>query len=466
MRIRSLTERVLLLATLWSIVALITIAVVISTLYRQGAERAFNHLLHAQLFNVINSISIGDDGNLTGTPELGDLKFSQPATGWYWLVEPVGSFSSVRLTSTSLGVNSLPVPSPADVPFDESYERFYELTDYAGNRLRVDETEVVLDNSDKAARFRVTGNLSELEAEIAAFDRRLYLALAVFGIVGLVLNALGILFGLRPLKDAKQALERIRAGSTDTLEGEFPREILPLVNEVNALIDSNRRIVDRARMQVGNLAHSLKTPIAVLVNEARSLPPEQGRLVQSQTDAMQAQVTSYLNRARIAAQQGSVLARCDVTPVLERMVRVMRKLNPTITFTLDIKPDNLMLALEAQDLEETVGNLMENAARFAKSHVVVTAKPAGQGEVSVDGARRSIIMVCVEDDGPGLEADEVDEAMKRGRRLDETRPGSGLGLSIVKEISLEYQGSFALDRSPMGGLRAKLLLPGVTRETV
>ncbi|MBP1850889.1 signal transduction histidine kinase [Rhizobium halophytocola] len=453
------------MATLWSAVALITIAIVISALYRQGAERSFNHLLHAQLFNVINSITIGDDGNLNGSPELGDLKFSQPATGFYWLVEPLGSFASVRLTSTSLGVNSLPVPSVAEIPFDENYERFYELRDYAGNRLRVDETEVVLDNSDQAARFRVTGNLNELEGEIARFERRLYIALAVFGIVGLALNAFGILSGLRPLKDAKQALERIRAGAANELEGNFPREILPLVNEVNALIDSNRRIVDRARMQVGNLAHSLKTPIAVLINEARTLPPEQGQLVRSQTDAMQAQVTSYLNRARIAAQQGSVLARCEVAPVLERMVRVMRKLNPATEFTLHIDPPGLMLALEAQDLEETVGNLLENAARYAEGRVSVSAVAEGSQEPAADGTRRHLVMVTVEDDGPGLEPHQAAEAMKRGRRLDETRPGSGLGLSIVKEISLEYQGSFELDRSRMGGLRARLLLPGVTRET-
>jgi Signal transduction histidine kinase len=466
MRVRSLTERVLLLATLWSALALVTIAVVISALYRQGAERAFNDLLHAHLFNVINAVSIGEDGNLTGNPELGNLRFSQPASGWYWLAEPLGTFASVRLTSTSLGVNNLPVAGLVDAPFDENYERFYEVQDYAGNKLRVAETEVVLDGESRAARFRVAGNLTDVEEDIAAFQQRLYIALAIFGFGGLALNALAILYGLRPLVGAKRALERIRTGEAASLEGEFPREIMPLVNEVNALIESNRRIVERARMQVGNLAHSLKTPIAVLLNESRALPDQQAEVVKSQAEAMQAQVSSYLNRARIAAQRESVLARCELDQVAERLIRVMRKLNPATTFTFAPEPPGLALAMEQQDIEEVLGNLLENSARYAKARVTVTARPLPADEPGGDGVRRSWIELVVEDDGPGLEPDQITEALKRGRRLDESRPGTGLGLSIVKEISSEYQGTFSLSRASLGGLQARLKLPAVIRESV
>lgn len=466
MRVRSLTERVLLLATLWSAVALVTIAVVISALYRQGAERSFNNLLRAHLFNVINAISISDDGNLNGYVELGNLRFSQPASGWYWLVEPLGTFASVRLTSNSLGVNNLTVQSVVEAPFDENYERFYEVRDYAGNRVRVVETEVVLDGESHAARFRVAGNLTDVEQDISAFQQRLYIALAIFGFGGLGLNALAILYGLAPLVGAKRALERIRAGEAASLEGDFPREILPLVNEVNALIESNRRIVERARMQVGNLAHSLKTPIAVLLNEARILPGQQAEVVKSQAEAMQVQVSSYLNRARIAAQRESVLARCELDPVADRLIRVMRKLNPATIFVFSPEPAGLVLAMEQQDLEEILGNLLENSARYAKSRVTVTARLLPSEEPVGDAVRRSWIEVVVEDDGPGLEPDQITEALKRGRRLDESRPGSGLGLSIVKEISSEYQGTFSLSRASLGGLHARLKLPAVTRESV
>nr|CAD6420939.1 sensor histidine kinase [Rhizobium sp. Q54] len=462
---RSLTARVLLLATLWSGLALVVIALVISALYRQSAERAFTDLLRAQLYNVINSVSIGEDNNLVGNPQLGDLRYSQPETGWYWIIEPLGTFAAAPLSSPSLGVSKIAVPTILAVPFNNRYERFYPVVDAFGNNVLVAETEVVLDSEGRAARFRVAGNLDAMEEDIRVFDRSLYIALAVFGLGSLVVNGAAILFGLRPLDRARRALGKIRRGEAERLEGEFPREVLPLVNEINALIESNRRIVDRARMQVGNLAHSLKTPLAVLLNEARSLDPSHGELIESQAEAMQAQVQSYLNRARIAAQRESVLVRTEAEPVLERLVRVMRRLNPDKEFSLSIDA-GAVLAMEQQDFEETVGNLLENAARFCRTGVWISATAAADaraGDVA-DGPRRTWLEVSVEDDGPGLAPEQIGEAMKRGRRFDESRPGAGLGLSIVREIAGEYQGRFELERSRRGGLRATLLLPSVTKD--
>lgn len=464
MRIKSLTARVLLLTTIWSTVALVVIGLVISTLYRKSAERSFEDLLRAQLYNVINSVTIGDQGALAGSPQLGDLRFAQPKTGWYWLVEPLGTYTSAPLVSPSLGVSSLPVLSVLEAPFDKSYERYYGVTDEFGNHVQVAETEVVLDTDGRAARFRVTGNTNVVEDDVRAFSHSLYLALAGFGLGSLIVNALAILYGLKPLDKARAALERIRTGESEKLQGEFPREILPLANEVNALIESNRRIIERARMQVGNLAHSLKTPIAVLLNEARVLERSHGDLVRSQAESMQGQVQSYLNRARIAAQRDSVLARTEAEPALERLVRVMRRLNVEKEFELSVSPNNLAVAMEQQDLEETVGNLLENAARFAGHKVRVVAGEAPEDVKGTDAARRHWVELVVEDDGPGLEPDEIREAMKRGRRLDESKPGTGLGLSIVSEITSEYQGRLELSRGSWGGLKASLILPGVTKD--
>ena len=237
-----------------------------------------------------------------------------------------------------------------------------------------------------------------------------------------------------------------------------------MAQEVNALIDSNRRVVERARMQVGNLAHSLKTPIAVLLNDAEQMQAPHGELVRSQAEIMRGQVQSYLNRARIAAQRDSILARTEAEPVLERLVRVMRKLNPDIEFALSIRQPGLRLAMEAQDVEETIGNLVENAARFARERIAIAAAAAPKGVGGDDPARRAWIRIVIDDDGPGLEPDQIQEAMKRGRRLDESKPGTGLGLSIVSEIVSEYKGVFSLSRAPSGGLRAELVLPGMGRE--
>nr|WP_314087583.1 HAMP domain-containing sensor histidine kinase [uncultured Shinella sp.] len=464
-RSRSLTFRVLFLASLWAALALIAIAVVISTLYRQSAEKSFRDLLRAQLYNVINSVSTDEATRLSGTPQLGDLRFFQPKSGWYWIVEPIGgALATETLTSASLGTGSIPIPDTDSIPFDTRYERFYTTIDSFGNDVEVGETEVVLDDEGRTARFRVVGNRDVLEQDIDDFAGSLYLALAGFGVGSLMLNAAAILIGLRPLDRARKALEKIRAGESEQLDGDFPREILPLASEVNALIDSNRRIVERARMQVGNLAHSLKTPIAVLLNESRLISAPQGDLVKTQAEAMQSQVQSYLNRARIAAQRESVLARTEAQPVLERLVRVMRRLNAETEFPLTVDPPGLVLAMEQQDVEETVGNLLENAARYALTVVTLRVFVAPAEVRGNDEGRKNWVVIEVEDDGPGLEPDQIREAMKRGKRLDESKPGTGLGLSIVSEIASEYQGTFGLSRGAGGGLLARLVLPAVTKD--
>lgn len=458
MVIRSLTARVLAVSTVWAVVALVVIGVVISELYRQGSERGFKDLLRAQLFNVVNSISVNEKTVLSGSPQLGDLRFSQPQTGWYWIVDPIGEFDTPPLISTSLGNGKLPIASVDEIPFDTGYVRFYTTKDPFGNEVEVSETEVVLDIQGHTARFRVAGNRDVLEADINRFTRNLTIALSIFGFGGLGMNALTILFGLKPLDQVRRSLEKIRAGESERLDGAFPREIQPLASEVNALIDSNRRIVERARMQVGNLAHSLKTPIAVLLNEARVLEASHGELVRTQVDAMQTQVQSYLSRARIAAQRESVLARTEAQPALERLVRVMRKLNPDKQVHLSINPPGLVLAMELQDVEETVGNLLENAARHARGEVWLNVRPA-PSEAHAKEVGRQWIVLDVDDDGPGLDPDQIALAMKRGKRLDESKPGTGLGLSIVSEIVREYQGSITLSRRDEGGLRAELILP-------
>ena len=463
---RSLTACVLLLATTWSAVALVVISIVISQLYRQSAERSFTDLLRAQLYNVINSVTIGEDNKLIGNPQLGDLRFSQPETGWYWIIEPLGTFAATAISSSSLGTSNITVPSILQAPFNNRYERFYPTRDAFGNHVLVAETEVVLDGEGRAARFRVSGNLDAVEDDIRSFSRSLYIALGVFGIGSLIVNGLAILYGLQPLDAARRSLERVRRSEAEHLEGEFPREIMPLANDINALIESNRRIVERARMQVGNLAHSLKTPIAVLLNESRMLDKVQSDLVRSQAETMQAQVQSYLNRARIAAQRNSLLARTDIEPVLERLVRVMRRLNPDKEFHLSVYPPGAALALEQQDVEETIGNLLENSARFCRTGVWVTAALATAPPEKAEGeaAKRPWIEMAVEDDGPGLNPDQITEAVKRGRRLDESKPGAGLGLSIVSEIVSEYQGELEMTRGVRGGLRTQLLLPGMIKE--
>lgn len=448
---RSLAFRVVAFSTVWAIVTLVVIFTLIATLYRQASERGFDSLLSAHLFNLIGSVGISDSGELTGSPDLGDLRFSEPNSGWYWSVLPASEGVTGERHSSSM-TEEIPSPSVAEVPFNSAFQRTYTIEGIHGEELQVFESEFVLDAKNRAARFRVMGNETELEAEIATFQRRLLTYLSLFGVGMISINAIAILFGLQPLRRVREALAMVREGTAQRLTGRFPTEIEPLANETNALIENNRRIVERSRTQVGNLAHSLKTPLAVLVNEGRALGGEKGRLIAEQTASMQKQIDHYLQRARVAAQRDSVVYRTPVAPLVGRMVRVMQKLNPAVGLSLSLPGEDIVFAGEREDLEELLGNLLENAMKWARSAVRVSLVGApGDSE-------EGLFEISIEDDGPGIPEEKAREALKRGRRLDETKPGTGLGLAIVADLVNEYGGTLALERSGLGGLKAVVRL--------
>lgn len=449
-RANSLAFRVVAFSTLWALVALVVIATIISALFRQASERGFESLLTAHLFNLISSVGVSDGGALQGEPNLGDLRFTVPRSGWYWSVEPVSGVSG-RLASLSL-TQPLGSPTPQEAPFNAQFQRSYLADGLAGEALEVFESEFVLDQDNRVARFRVMGNRSELEADIAAFDHKLYLYLSLFGIGMIAINALAILIGLHPLRRVRRSLAEIRAGAAQRLDGDFPREIAPLANETNELIESNRRIVERSRTQVGNLAHSLKTPLAVLTNEARSIGGTKGALIAEQAAAMRQQVEHYLQRARMAAQRDTIVFRTPVGTTLGRMVRVMAKLNPDTRLTFSMPDGEIVFTGEKEDLEEIAGNLLENAMKWARGAVAVTVTADAPDE------QPRMFTFTIEDDGPGIPEERTREALTRGRRLDETKPGTGLGLAIVADLVKEYGGRLHLARSPLGGLKAAVSL--------
>ncbi|TPJ45253.1 histidine kinase [Mesorhizobium sp. B2-6-6] len=447
---RSLTFRVIAFSTVWAILTLIVIFTLITTLYRQASERGFDSLLSAHLFNLIGSIGISDTGALTGAPDLGDLRFSEPNSGWYWSVEPASEGVHGNLHSSSM-TRTIPSPDVADVPFNANFQRSYAAQGIDGEELVVFESEFVLDAKNRAARFRVMGNKTELEQEIATFQRRLLTYLSLFGVGMIAINAIAILLGLQPLRRVRNALAMVREGTAQRLDGQFPAEIEPLANETNALIENNRRIVERSRTQVGNLAHSLKTPLAVLLNEGRALGGAKGQLIAEQAASMQKQVDHYLQRARVAAQRDSVVYRTPIAPLVQRMVRVLQKLNPQTNLSLSLPPIEIVFAGEREDLEELLGNLLENAMKWAKSAVSISVVPVGDKD-------DNMFEIAIEDDGPGIPEEKAREALKRGRRLDETKPGTGLGLAIVADLVNEYGGILLLERSGMGGLKAVVRL--------
>lgn len=445
---KSLAARVVTFSTIWAVLALVVIATVVSALFREASHRGFESLLSANLFNLIASVNVVDS-ELIGSPELGDARYSTPGSGWYWQVLPVSGRLRGELRSVSL-LGDIASPSAALVAFDARFQRRYAASGPAGESVAVLEAEIVLGEADDIARFRVMGNLDDLNAEIAAFNRQVYIYLTLFGLGMIGINAAAILLGLQPLGKVRDALAKVREGTAQRLDGAFPTEIQPLASETNALIESNRRILERSRTQVGNLAHSLKTPLAVILNEGRAIGGSKGKLIGEQAAAMQQQVEHYLQRARIAAQRDSVVFRTPVEPVLERMVRVMGKLNPTVALTLRTPEQDVVFAGEREDLEELTGNLLENAMKWARSTVIVSVSTEDAGAEDEAATFR----IAIDDDGPGIPEDKAREALKRGRRLDETKPGTGLGLAIVADLVEEYGGALRLERSELGGLRA------------
>jgi signal transduction histidine kinase len=257
-----------------------------------------------------------------------------------------------------------------------------------------------------------------------------------------------IRYGLRPLHEIQDKLHDVRSGKRENLDGAYPSELSPVVREINTLIAHNRKVVERARTQVGNLAHALKTPLAVLMNESRGDDRVSG-LVRRQTEAMSSSVNQYLKRAQAAAQAEVLGARAPVSEAVEDIARMLERLHRSKGIAIDVTADpKAIFRGERGDLDELVGNLLENAAKWCKSRVRVQVARTGD-----------MVEVTVDDDGPGLRVEDRAKALERGKRLDESAPGTGLGLSIVTELADIYGGHFHLEDSPLGGLRARLELP-------
>jgi signal transduction histidine kinase len=296
-----------------------------------------------------------------------------------------------------------------------------------------------------------------MEASLGSFRTRLSLSLALAGIGLLAVTLFQIRFGLLPLHKVEQGLAAIRSGEAVRLDAGLPQEIEPLQEELNALLKSNQEIVERARTHVGNLAHALKTPLAVMVNEARDDASPLARKVAEQAELMHTHVNLYLERARMAARIGVIGRVTEVGPVAETIVRALERIyrDRQITFTVNC-PAGTRVQGERQDLEEMLGNLLDNAAKWASSKVLLTAMLVAPNAAA--GAP-SWLQIRVDDDGPGLTPDQLAEPIRRGRRLDETKPGSGLGHSIVADLAHSYGGKLELQRAEAGGLSARLTLP-------
>ncbi len=457
MRVNSLSFRLLASSSLIAVVLLALAAFLLNALFQQALERNFDQRLKAALDGILANVELSSDGTPKLQGPIADTRFSLPLSGWYWQVTVPGK-PAILLASESLLEQHIAVPELAMKQRDSDRIASFSAVDSEGTQLRVIEQRLKLFGSQQDYSFLVAGNFDELKSEVASFRQTLFTVLGLLG-AGLLLALLGqVRFGLRPLAEMQHALNDIRGGKIEMLHDDFPGEIQPVADELNLLMQANFEIIERARMQVGNLAHALKTPISVLTNEARDNKGPLADKVKEQIDVMRDQVNLYLDRARRAARAQTIGSATDVEPVLHSLARTLTRINRDrdLKITVDA-PTTLRFRGERQDLEEMVGNVMDNACKWAKTRIHVKAQQLPPG--AEDG--RSWMMVTVDDDGPGIPAAKRIDALKRGQRLDESKPGSGLGMSIISETASMYGGDIELADSEWRGLRFNLKLPSI-----
>lgn len=458
MRLNSLAFRLFATAVVSTMLILPVAGLLIYSVYWQEVEEGFNERL-SQLLTIVHADVIDGAGSQPGTPgQVGEPLFFITHSGWYWQIKPLQGAPGEIKVSPSLATFVLPSPYEAGVEPDLQGTRWMDGLGPNDQRVRIAETIYAFGEGAQAPQYSISvaGPLDWLDARVAGFGTQLAMALALAGVALVAVTLLQVRFGLLPLRAIENGLAAIRSGKATRLDGELPAEIEPLQYELNALIQSNEEIIERARTQVGNLAHALKTPLAVITNEARDDKSPLAQKVAEQAKVMRDQINHYLDRARMVAAAGSLVRVTEVLPVVEALQRALERIyrDKGIAILVDC-PEAARFQGEQHDLEEMLGNLLDNACKWARKTVrfsAVIKSPSQRG----GGSR---LIVTIEDDGPGLTTDQRRRIGKRGLRLDETKPGSGLGLSIVSDLAHMYRGRLDLADSRHGGLKAILELP-------
>ena len=436
----------------------------LGNLFRQHVETQFHAELRTHLDQLTAHISLDAQGRAQLALPLSEPRFGRPYSGYYWQVDEIGptgaSIAPALLRSRSLWDVALAVPEDA---LAEGDIHVHQVVGPQGKHLGLVERSVRIDDGPDGKphtlRLLAAADADLMAEPVSRFNGALWLALGVLG-AGLVLAAVvQVSVGLSPLRALRTALARVRGGEMPRLAGDFPVEVAPLVEEFNTVLAHNADVVERARTHAGNLAHALKTPLSVLANAAQAKEqqdPELARLVLEQIGVARRQVDYHLARAQAAAATRVPGAKTVLVPVVEGLVRVMQRIHAQREVAITVHPWPAALAFrgEAQDLQEMLGNLLDNACKWAKHRVEIGAHSEGAN-----------LTLTLDDDGPGLDVPQRDAVMRRGVRADEQVPGSGLGLAIVDDLARLYGGRVDLLDSPLGGLRAALTLPAVAERS-
>lgn len=438
----TLAFRIIALSGIWILIVLVVTAVMLVINHRDHTAQHYDAHVAMHFEELTSASYFTKNGRYKLAFSPSDPRYSELSSGWYWEVQQSGK---TLQRSLSLGEGSLSLKGilpTGDIKVHEIRGPWNEM-------LRVHVVELEIDPGHEPLLFMASAPLGGITEDVVEYSNHIILSFAALGIGLMFAVVLQVRVALKPLKAISTRISDIRAGKADRMPEDQLEDVRPLVDELNNLLDHNATLVKRARNQLGDLAHSVKNPLTVINNAAQNMSEEQKELVLQQTNDISRSVDHYLSRARTYGTEKVLGSRYSIKTATEDLVYAMQRIYQERSLDFDLTPlKGCWFKGEGQDLEEMLGNLLDNACKWAKSQVRI-------GCSTNDGR----LEILVEDDGPGIADEEYKNVMRRGRRLDESMPGHGQGLGIVKDICALYGGKLKLSRSELGGLQAKLELP-------
>ena len=449
----SLVRRLVILAAGWSLAVLLVSAIVLALLFQQAALRRFDQGLSELIDNLVAGATVNEKGQVLA-PALTDLRALRAYSGKYWQLAEPAPDGRIRILvrSRSLWDSELkaPVGVVARLAAEPGKPVTYDTKGPLEEPLRAMVSQAKLPGRDAPVIFMAAEDRSPVNRDIRSFIAATAVVFLLLGVGLMAAVVIQVRVGLNPLFALRREIARVRRGAAERVVGGYPMELTPLADELNALMAHNQEVVERQRTHVGNLAHALKTPLSVMLTEAGQQPGPLSEVVTRQAEAMRHQVDHHLRRARAAARTQGSGERTSVAEVLDELSRTLERIFQDKGVSIDWDAaDDLFFQGERQDLLELAGNAMENGCKWCRSRVRVRAQELGPER----------LRLVIEDDGPGLTPEGREAALRRGARLDESAPGSGLGLNIIDELARAYGGLLKLGESRLGGLVVDLELP-------
>ena len=443
----SLALRLFLSASVWIIFTLFSGGLLLSNVFRESTQKAFEDKLNFFMETLIGASRVDSTSSITVVSELGDPRFFRPYSGWYWQINEK-SKTLVRSRSMWDQVFTLDkrlIGGRAKFIDEALRQTAQNNPGVSSQNLVVIQREISFPGMSTPITFMVSGNTNEFEKNISRYNNILVSSLVLLGLGLFVSVFLQVKFGLLPLEKIKNSLFKIRNGDATKLEDIYPTEVSPLAKEINTLLDHNEKIISRAKMNVGNLAHALKTPVAVIKNHITVKKNDD--VIDSQMIVIENYINKYLQKARASATSKLKKTKIDITEVIKKMRQIFKKINPELKIIFKSNNEKFLIAGSEDDMDEIIGNVMENACKWTKTQVIIEIFKISKDQIKL----------CISDDGPGLPEKKMKEVFDRGFRLDEQTQGTGLGLNIVKDAVKNLAGSVWLEKSKFGGLKVNII---------